>query len=428
MHKGLKVAALLALAMLSVPAARQWRRREAALMALNLAGGSSTAQLKEAKSLFVKMTNEPAPAHWSKYVRHWAARLRAGGTLQARKPSGRPPKISNQEALTIATEWTQHGVGRGQNWRAYENMKEVRGGPRCATSARAAAAAAASACRQLSGLASMLRSPHLQAMSRHPQLRVLAQTRCLTASYLIKKCKEVCKEWRVGIPRQKKAFDCPHKRARLNYALGAVDNTMEQWQSTIFADEHVFFRRPSGAPAIMLAGRRWGGRSMCKKVRDRRLKTFSYSYPKLHFFYGVHWKLGVLGPYWVHDCKGWRKAKTYPVSPPTHPLGKRRGARSRRLHTQRRCSARSRGRRECRGGRCAPGAAGPAAVHAPAQQASARYPGGATAPPAGRGACTPHPYPCLAAPAESRCCRAMAAQSVSPHLPPLPPTCLPAVL
>lgn len=318
MKKWVKVAAVLAVAMLSATGAHQWRRREAALMALNLAGGNSPAQLKDAKVFFKKMTNEPAPAHFAKYVRFWAARKRAGGTLEALKPAGRPPKLSKDEVLTIATDWTQQGVGRGQHWRAYANMEEVRG----ATSALAAAAAAAprlaSPRRRLPGQPSMLRSPHLQAMRLHPKLRALALKDGLTAAYLVKKCKQYVKGWKVGIPRQKKAFDLPHKRARLAYAAKAVNYSMKRWQSTIFADEHTFYRRPSGAPAIMLAGRRWGGRSMCKKVRDRRLKTYSYAYPKLHFFYGVHWDLGVLGPYWISDCKGWRKAKHYPVSPP-HP-------------------------------------------------------------------------------------------------------------
>ena len=57
--------------------------------------------------------------------------------------------------------------------------------------------------------------------------------------------------------------------------------------------------------------------------RSPRRRQRPWNHPKLHFLYGVHWKLGVLGPYWVHDCTGWKRARKWQASSMTHlvPVG-----------------------------------------------------------------------------------------------------------
>lgn len=133
----------------------------------------------------------------------------------------------------------------------------------------------------------------------------------VTAAYLERRLKEVVPGWRISPLPEKKAFTAQQKAARLAYAKVAVNYSMERWQSTIFVDEHTFYRRPIPLPAIHLAGQPGKARRI---VRDKRKSWYPWQYPKLHFMYGVHWKLGVLGPYWISDCKGWKGAKHYKVS------------------------------------------------------------------------------------------------------------------
>lgn len=148
-------------------------------------------------------------------------------------------------------------------------------------------------------------------MEKHPELQKLA-AKGITAKYLTRRCKEVAPGWRVSPLREKKAFTGPQKKTRLTYALDALKRPLNYWLSTIFVDEHTFYRRPTALPAIHIAGQR-------RKVSDRRLKRWKWAHPKLHFMYGVHWKLGVLGPYWVHDCTGWKHARKWKVSSSSPP-------------------------------------------------------------------------------------------------------------
>lgn len=165
----------------------------------------------------------------------------------------------------------------------------------------------------------------LQAMTMHKRLRQLVEKLELTAKYLTRKCKEACKGWRVGPLRLKRAFPPEEKRARRAYAVEALQRPMDYWKSTIFVDEHTFYRRPMPLPAVHIAGRRRGTppkkRARERTNRDPRLKARRFAYPKLHFLYGVHWLIGVLGPFWISDCTGWRRARHYPkkVSYPPVP-------------------------------------------------------------------------------------------------------------
>lgn len=163
----------------------------------------------------------------------------------------------------------------------------------------------------------MLRCPHLQAMQRNPLLKKLVKEKGLTESYLVRACKAKVPGWRISRLRERKAFTPAQKRARLAYCTVAVLYAWARWQSTIFVDEHTFYRKPKALPCINIGGRRVGGRHQSRKVRDKRLKRYPWAYPKLHFMYGVHWHAGVFGPYWISDCAGWLKKdghRTYPVS------------------------------------------------------------------------------------------------------------------
>jgi hypothetical protein len=145
-------------------------------------------------------------------------------------------------------------------------------------------------------------------------------SRGLTPAYLVRKCKEVVPEWRLCPLPEKKAFSRQQKVERRLYARKAALYPMERWKSTVFIDEHLFFRRPIALPCIHLAGRR---RAKRRKVKDKRKQLYSFGYPKMHFMYAVHWKLGVLGPYWISDTSGWhphpnRPFKVSPCHPTTH--------------------------------------------------------------------------------------------------------------
>ena len=152
----------------------------------------------------------------------------------------------------------------------------------------------------------------MQAMKKHPKLRRLCAQLHLTAGYLIRKCKEVCPSWRLSPLRLKKEFTPQQKLGRLAYCKKALLRPLEYWKSCIFWDEHTFYRRPSALPTIHLAGTKRGRQPPTS--RDKRLKRYPWEHPKLHFGYAVHWKLGVLGPYWISDCKHWRQARSFPVS------------------------------------------------------------------------------------------------------------------
>lgn len=143
-----------------------------------------------------------------------------------------------------------------------------------------------------------------------------AQGIALTAGYLTRKCKEVMPKWRLCPEVLRRAFSAGDKRKRLEYCVKAEHNPMDYWMSCVFGDEHTFFRKPIHLPTIHLAGLHHRSRT----TKDPRRKVYSFGYPKMHFFYAVHWKLGVLGPYWLSDTAGFTR-KRYPVStrPPTPP-------------------------------------------------------------------------------------------------------------
>lgn len=157
-----------------------------------------------------------------------------------------------------------------------------------------------------------------QAIEKNRELHQLVLARGLTPTYLTRKCKEAVPEWRLCPLPEKKAFTPQEKRERKSYARKAVLYPMERWQSTVFLDEHMCFRRLIALPAIHLAGRRLKKR---RTVKDKRKKLYPWGYPKLHFMYGVHWKLGVLGPYWISDTTGYepKRSTPYEVSLPCHP-------------------------------------------------------------------------------------------------------------
>lgn len=152
-------------------------------------------------------------------------------------------------------------------------------------------------------------------MHRHPELSKLVARTGVSAKHLIKRCKQVCSSWRIAPLPEKRAFTADEKRARLAYCKEAQYRAPEYWMSTVFVDEHTFYRRPQPQPCIHIQGRRMKMRRLNK---DDRLKHKKYGWPKLHFLYGVHWKLGILGPYWISDCTGWPKNKHYPKKASAH--------------------------------------------------------------------------------------------------------------
>ena len=137
----------------------------------------------------------------------------------------------------------------------------------------------------------------------------------LSAAYLAKRCKQVAPGWKIAVVPEKKAYSREEKRGRLAYAKEAVQRPMEYWRSTVFYDTHVFFCRPTALPSIHIAGRR---RRPHKKCTDKRRKVYPWGYPKMHFAYAVHWKLGVIGPFWISDTTGYKKAKKYKASSAAH--------------------------------------------------------------------------------------------------------------
>ena len=119
----------------------------------------------------------------------------------------------------------------------------------------------------------------------------------------------------IGLQAEKVAFSRAQKLVRLQYAREHADLPMEHWQSTIFVDEKLHYCIPGKLPAVGIAGRQRADKRF-RTIKDKRRQRRKWQHPKLHFMYGVHWQLGVLGPYWVHDSTGWKRAKPWKVSPP----------------------------------------------------------------------------------------------------------------
>lgn len=81
----------------------------------------------EAHKLFKKMVPGCKVKKFSKFAKRWRLRADAGGMVFIKDPRGRKPKVAPELVETIATEWTQAGVGKGSRWRPYRSMAEVRG-------------------------------------------------------------------------------------------------------------------------------------------------------------------------------------------------------------------------------------------------------------------------------------------------------------
>lgn len=155
-----------------------------------------------------------------------------------------------------------------------------------------------------------------QAIDKNRELKDLVLERGLTPAYLTRKCKEVVPEWRLCPLPEKKAFSPEQKRERMRYSAKAALYPLARWQSTVFIDEHLFFRRPEALPTIHLVKKK--RRFKRRIVTDKRKQLYKFGYPKMHFMYAVHWKLGVLGPYWISDTTGWSNTRKYKVCAPSH--------------------------------------------------------------------------------------------------------------
>lgn len=267
-------------------------------------GATPQQQLDTARHLFEAATGGPAPARWKDFAERWHGASLAGRSMAGHKP-GPKPRISATTAKRVAEDWSQQGVGHGAQWRPYRSMEEVSIHSRC----RHVGAAAAARCTLLQPADRQAQLQcFLQAIEKHPELSELARRQHLSPAYLAKKCKEANKGWRLGPIPEKRAFDRTEKQARRSYASEALQRPMDYWKSTVFVDEHTCYRRPIPLPAIWLAGRR---RARRVTTKDKRYERQKWRYPRLHFMYGVHWALGVLGPYWVSNCTGWRSAKHF---------------------------------------------------------------------------------------------------------------------
>ena len=105
--------------------------RWAAVHSLRMAGAQrlSPSRLSAALPLFQDMaptsTIAKGGGKWKSFASLWFNRVRAGKGVEDAKRSGRPPKVTNSEALTIATKLTQGTVGRGSTKRPYCSMEEV---------------------------------------------------------------------------------------------------------------------------------------------------------------------------------------------------------------------------------------------------------------------------------------------------------------
>lgn len=268
-----------------------------------------------------KLYNKMQPGHpVSKFkdfaLRWWRRDQRQEGVQNKKQKEWDRKKLDDATAKVLAEEWTQQGVGRGVYHRAYDSMEEVwPGGGKVGDCSLVAAAAAdtdpgwARPCLQLAYYFGWCHG--LQAMSHHPEIKKLCARNHYTAKYLEKRCKQAVPGWRIGYQPEKKAFTAQQKRERLAFCREMVEQPLEFWQSTVFVDEHTFYRRPYPLKGITIGRRLY-------KNKDKRLRRYPWSYPKLQFMYGVHWKLGVLGPYWISTCQGWKIRTKFPVGADAH--------------------------------------------------------------------------------------------------------------
>lgn len=100
--------------------------RWSAIHAARLAGGYQREKLRDAKAFFALLRPDNPVSDLRDFFSRWAERDKRGEGVASHKSPGRPAKISRKLALTIATDWTQKGVGTGARHRPYRRMEEVR--------------------------------------------------------------------------------------------------------------------------------------------------------------------------------------------------------------------------------------------------------------------------------------------------------------
>lgn len=127
---------------------RQLDERYAAVHAARMAGGlADTQHVQQARAYFEQMGGTCNKPHFREFAQRWAARAQRHQTLEGRTPPGRPPKLPTKLICTIATDWSQKGVGTGDRWRAYLSMEEVRAGAGAARSQGGSSGGMVDVCR-----------------------------------------------------------------------------------------------------------------------------------------------------------------------------------------------------------------------------------------------------------------------------------------
>lgn len=119
---------LLALMLPAAPALRPPPgddERWAAVHSARMAGGIAGGRMAAARQFFARMLPARPVSKVRDFIERWTLRARAGEGVKPHKSTGRPPKIDNKLLFTIATVWTQKGVGTGIHHRPYESMDEV---------------------------------------------------------------------------------------------------------------------------------------------------------------------------------------------------------------------------------------------------------------------------------------------------------------
>lgn len=99
--------------------------RWAAVHAARMVGGVGRKQLAKAKAYYHMMAPTSAIKKWASFAKRWFKRTRNGAGVKDAKRSGRPPKLSKEQVLLVATLTTQGTVGRGADKRPYCSMEEV---------------------------------------------------------------------------------------------------------------------------------------------------------------------------------------------------------------------------------------------------------------------------------------------------------------
>ena len=101
--------------------------RWAAVHSLRMAGVQRLGyrQVAAAKNFYQAMAPTSIIGKWKEFATRWFSRVRKGKGVEDEKRDGRPGFVTRDEALVIATQWTQGTVGRGGDKRGYSSMEEV---------------------------------------------------------------------------------------------------------------------------------------------------------------------------------------------------------------------------------------------------------------------------------------------------------------